>query len=667
MKASETHLGKILEGTNQFVVPLFQRPYTWEESRWKVLWSDLVELCDDDTEASRAKPHFLGSIVTVPTRSVPEGVTKYLLIDGQQRLTTLQVLLAALRDCAREAHGTLSERLDKSHLVNQFETGLDYFKLLPTQTNGDRSAYLEVIKGELIASATSRVGKAYQWFYKKLNSRGCPEYEKLAGVILRRLSLVSIVLDHDDNPHLIFESLNYKGEPLTQGDLIRNYFLMRIPVAEQETLFKRSWEPMHLRLGDRLSEFVRHFLMREGSVVKQGEIYRTLKERTDNKSPSEIIHFLDTMHRSAIHYHHIIDPTQETNPELKTRFLRFQKLDVGVSLPFLLNLYSDYESEILPLADFSKTLDTLENFFVRRFICGIPTHGLNKSLPPLYNQAKSHSSLLDGVKAILSQRDYPNDASFRSSLINVRLYGPGERLPKARLILETLESALAGKEPVATDKMTVEHIMPQTLSASWQEHLGETWREIHETRLHSLGNLTLTGYNAELSNGDFQAKRNLFLNSPIYLTRGVTQFEKWNDESIQRRSEDLAELALTVWPFFGQTQSDSAQTTKANYTGKVPTSVSVFGAKQEVKTWREVLKVTLEAVRDAGPDDFEGVITQFPRLFSSKPEVFNAPRLLSDGGTYFESNLSATSVTRYCQQIVEAAGYAPIEWLVETA
>jgi hypothetical protein len=159
----------------------------------------------------------------------------------------------------------------------------------------------------------------------------------------------------------------------------------------------------------------------------------------------------------------------------------------------------------------------------------------------------------------------------------------------------------------------------------------------------------------------------MFLNSPIYLTRGVTQFERWNDETIQQRGEDLAELALTVWPFFGQTQSESVQTAKANYTGKVPTSVSVFGAKQEVKTWREVLKVTLEAVRDASPDAFEGLTTQFPRLFASKPEVFNAPRLLSDGDTYFESNLSATSVARYCQQIVEAAGYAPIEWVVETA
>src|SRR5882724_1577066 len=161
MKASETHLGKILEGTNQFVVPLFQRPYTWDESRWKVLWSDLVDLCEDETDTSRAKPHFMGSIVTVPTRSVPEGVIKFLLIDGQQRLTTLQVLLAALRDCARGLSGSLAEKLEKSHLVNQFEEGLDHFKLLPTQTNGDRKAFLALIKGEPNTGSDSRVAKAY--------------------------------------------------------------------------------------------------------------------------------------------------------------------------------------------------------------------------------------------------------------------------------------------------------------------------------------------------------------------------------------------------------------------------------------------------------------------------------------------------------------------------
>lgn len=665
MKASETHLGKILEGTNQFVVPLFQRPYTWDESRWKVLWSDLVELCEDEAETTLAKPHFLGSIVTVPTRSVPEGVTKYLLIDGQQRLTTLQVLLAALRDRAREIPGALAERLDKSYLVNQFEEELDHYKLLPTQTNGDRNAFLAVVKGEVSPEPSSRITKAYEWFTKKLKSRGAPDAERMAGIILRRLSLVSIVLDHDDNPHLIFESLNYKGEPLTQGDLIRNYFLMRVPAAEQEKLFKRCWEPMQLRLREQLSEFVRRFLMRQGAIVKQGEIYRTLKERTDEQTPEGISAFLDEMHRSAVHYHRLLDPSQELNPDLHERLRRYERLEVSVAWPLILNLYADQDSGALSTEEFCAILDTLENYFIRRFICGVPTYGLNKILTPLYHQAKAQMSLLDGIRVILAQKDYPSDTNFRQSLINVRLYGTGERLSKAKLVLEALERKLAGKEQVATDPLSIEHIMPQTITPSWQEHLGDSWRETHELKLHTLGNLTLTGYNSELSNGDFAAKRTLFLQSPIYLSRSITRFEQWDEEAIQQRGEELAELALQVWPYFGPADSLFSQTNKPGFTGKTPVSVMTLGNKREVTTWREVLQTTLEILRETVPDTFDGVVEQFPRLLSSEPGKFRAPRPLA-GGLHFETNLSAEAIARYCQQIIMAAGYSSTDWSVET-
>lgn len=665
MKASETHLGKILEGTNQFVVPLFQRPYTWDESRWKVLWSDLVELCEDEAETTRAKPHFLGSIVTVPTRSVPEGVTKYLLIDGQQRLTTLQVLLAALRDQARELPGALAERLDKSYLVNQFEEELDHYKLLPTQTNGDRNAFLVVVTGEGSLEPSSRITKAYEWFGKKLKSRGAPDAERMAGIILRRLSLVSIVLDHDDNPHLIFESLNYKGEPLTQGDLIRNYFLMRVPVAEQERVFKRCWEPMQLRLREELSEFVRRFLMRQGGIVKQGEIYRTLKERTDEQTPDGIFAFLDEMHRSAVHYHRLLDPSQELNPDLHERLRRFERLEVSVAWPLILNLYADQDSGALSTAEFCAILDTLENYFIRRFICGVPTYGLNKILTPLYHQAKQQMSLLDGIRVILAQKDYPSDTNFRQSLINVRLYGTGERLSKAKLVLEALERRLAGKEQVATGMLSIEHIMPQTLTPSWQEHLGDSWRETHEIKLHTLGNLTLSGYNSELSNGDFAAKRTLFLQSPIHLSRSITRFEQWDEEAIQQRGEELAELALQVWPYFGPADSLFSQPNKPGFTGKTPVSVMILGAKREVTTWREVLQATLENIRETAPDSFEGIAEQFPRLLSSEAARFRNPRPLFDG-LHFETNLSAESIARYCQQIIMAAGYSSTDWSVET-
>ena len=665
MKASETHLGKILEGNNQFVVPLFQRPYTWDESRWKVLWADLVELCEDETDSNRAKPHFMGSIVTVPTRSVPEGVTKFLLIDGQQRLTTLQVLLAALRDSARGMPGSLSEKLEKSHLVNQFEDGLDHFKLLPTQTNGDRKAFLALISNEPVADSDSRVAKAYVWFQKKLKSRGSPDAERLASIILRRLSLVSIVLDHDDNPHLIFESLNYKGEPLTQGDLIRNYFLMRVPVAEQEKLFQRCWEPMQLRLKEELSEFVRHFLMRQGGIVKKGEIYRTLKERTDEQTPDGIAAFLDELHRSAVHYHRLLDPAQELNPDVHPRLRRFQRLEVSVVWPLLLNLYAEHDAGTLSIGEFTAILDTLENYFIRRFVCSVPTYGLNKILTPLYHQAKSHPSLLDGVRATLAQRGYPSDAEFRNALINGRLYGGGERLPKAKLILESLERSLAGKEQVTTATLTIEHIMPQTPTPWWEENLGETWRETHELKLHTLGNLTLTGYNAELSNDDFPAKRAIFLQSPVYLSRSITSFEKWDGDAMQKRGEELAELAVETWPYFGPADSLITAAVQHSYIGRSPVSLLVLGERREVSTWRAVLQETLEVVRNSAPDEFEVVVAEFPRLLSADSTMFRMPRQLGDS-LFFEGNLGADSIARYCQRVIAAAGYAAHEWSVET-
>lgn len=665
MKASETHLGKILEGNNQFVVPLFQRPYTWEESRWKVLWADLLDLCEDDEESTRPKPHFLGSIVTVPTRSVPEGVTKYLLIDGQQRLTTLQVLLAALRDRARELPGALAERLDKSYLVNQFEEGLDHHKLLPTQTNGDREAFLAVVRGDQSIDGASRIAKAYSWFQKKLKAKNAPDAERLAAVILRRLSLVSIVLDHDDNPHLIFESLNYKGEPLTQGDLIRNYFLMRVPVAEQESLFRRCWEPMQLRLKDGLSEFVRHFLMRQGAIVKQGEIYRTLKERTDDETPAGITSFLEAMHQSAVHYHRLLDPSQELNPDLQFRLRRFERLEVSVVWPLLLNLYSEFDAGSLPVGEFCRILDSLENYFIRRFVCGIPTYGLNKILTPLYHQAQGHGSLAEGVRAVLSQRDYPTDTAFRQAIINVRLYGTGERRSKAKLVLESLERSLSGKEQVSTDSLEIEHILPQSLTPWWQEHLGDAWREVHELKLHTIGNLTLTGYNPEMSNGDFSVKRAILLQSPVFLSKSVTRFDHWDDESIQQRAEELSDVALRVWPYFGPTDSLFPNSMQSGITGKTPLSVTTLGMKRDVSTWREVLQSTLETLRDSDGDGFDALADQFPRLLNTDASRFRSPRRLSEH-LHFETNFSAATVARYCQQLVVAFGYSSGDWSVET-
>lgn len=271
MKASETKLQPIIEGTKQYVVPLFQRSYSWTKKEWEILWNDIVELC----EANDSRSHFIGSIVTMPTISVPEGVAKYLLIDGQQRLTTIFILLALLRDKAKQSEQPeLSEEIHNTLLVNQYKKDSDYYKFQPTQI--DRNSLRGIIASD-ISISNGQVLEAYQFFEKKFRQTDI-DIQSLKKAITNNLSIVSIVLDPDDNPHLVFESLNAKGRPLTQADLIRNYFFMRIHVNEQEDIYLRYWKPMQESLGDYLTEFIRHYLMRDGKMVKQTDVYFSLKD-----------------------------------------------------------------------------------------------------------------------------------------------------------------------------------------------------------------------------------------------------------------------------------------------------------------------------------------------------------------------------------------------------
>jgi uncharacterized protein with ParB-like and HNH nuclease domain len=262
MKASETKLQMIIEGTKQFVVPLFQRPYRWEQKHWEVLWDDLIDLCEED----QPRNHFMGSIVTMPAESVPEGVTKYVLIDGQQRLTTILLVLALMRNIAASLPGTLAKQIEDLLLLNRYQEGNEIYKLLPTQA--DRHSFMDIMQGHVPTDDT-QIGKACKYFTVKLHATPSLDLDKLRRVIVRHLLLVSIVLDPDDNPHLIFESLNAKGMPLTQADLIRNYFFMRIHTDQQESAYTKYWNPMQDRLGNDLTEFIRHYLMKEGAVVKR--------------------------------------------------------------------------------------------------------------------------------------------------------------------------------------------------------------------------------------------------------------------------------------------------------------------------------------------------------------------------------------------------------------
>ncbi len=658
MNASETKFQPIIEGTKQYVVPLFQRAYSWKKENWSVLWDDLLWLCEN----SEPKSHFIGSIVTMPTVTVPEGISKFLLIDGQQRLTTLFILLSAVRDKALgDGLEDLSREVQMTMIVNPFKSGLDHHKLLPTQT--DRASFESLILSRDFDNQ-SKITECYSFFERKLKT-STVDLLNLTSVITNRLSVVSIVLDYDDNPHLVFESLNAKGLPLTQSDLIRNYFFMRIHVDEQDSIYRQFWQPMQEMLGENLTEYIRHFLMRNGTFVKQSDVYYTLKDRIGQ---TIALDFLKEIHKFSNYYYRLLFPENELTIELKYHLERIKRLEVTTAYPFLLNCYNEYVEERLTLEEFQTIFRYLENYLIRRFVCNYPSNQLNKIFPVLFDQAKlsAPNDLVEGVRLTLQQKDYPKNLEFRSRLIESKLYGSGDRRVKTKLLLETLETFFAHKEQASFDNLTIEHIMPQTITEWWQNELGEDWQVTHELWLHTLGNLSLTGYNPELSNADFPTKQNLLNQSHLELNKYFGNLSVWNQTEIERRSSKLADKALKIWVYFGDSQSSVDSTNIIDeVTGKVPRVVSILGQTNTVASWRDVLESTMNTIGIVEPEAFELLANDYSRFISADSVGLRSSRQLQNG-YFIETNLSAKSIHRFCVQAIESIGLTKEDWIVET-
>ena len=658
MKASETKLQPILEGTKQYVVPMFQRTYSWDRKEWVILWEDLADLMADPDP----RPHFIGSIVTMPARTVPEGVAKYLLIDGQQRLTTILILLSAVRDRAKGLEGHLAAQIEDLLLTNRYQSGNDVYKLLPTQ--GDRASFIDIVRGDVLSLRDDSISKAYQYFERQVRTLSPDRMETLRTVIVSKLILVSIVLEHDDNPHLIFESLNAKGRPLSQADLIRNYFFMRLPMEEQEQLYFNVWRPMQERLRDDLTEFIRHFLMKDGDVVKQTDVYFALKAKCDQKSMDDIRAYVRQIAEFSELYAALIRPEEEPDEEIRERLNRLNRIDMTVAYPFLLNVYRDWRTSALTRDEYLDVLTVLENFMIRRFVCGVPTHSLNKMFPPLYAQARRHAGFSTGVREQLAIRNYPPDGEFRERMASAKLYGSGERQVRTKLILEILEKSFEHHEEVPFASLTVEHVMPQTLSSRWKSDLGDGWETTHAVWLDTIGNLTLSGYNSELSNSEFVKKKTILAESHLELNRYFAALEKWDEAAIRARAEKLADRALTVWPWIAS--SASSKLSLGDVTGRTPAAVVVLGERQVTTTWRDVATKTLETIAAVDPEAFDRIASELPRFVNRDGNALRTPRELSNG-SYMEVNLSAAAVYKLCLQAITVAGLTGNDWAVEVA
>jgi uncharacterized protein with ParB-like and HNH nuclease domain len=659
MQASETKLQQIIEGTKQYVVPLFQRPYSWKKSEWQMLWDDLLDLCELETP----RTHFMGSIVTMPTNSIPEGVSKYLLIDGQQRLTTIFILLCALRNHARQIEDKrLSAKID-AILTNLHEDGMDYFKLQPTQV--DRDIFHQLIQdnesNEVIEN--NSILECYTFFFKKIRQLNS-DLQQLQKIICTNLSVVSVVLSSNDDPYLVFESLNAKGRALTQADLIRNYFFMRIHVDKQDLIYTKYWQPMQELLGDNLTEFIRHYLTKNGIDVKQSDIYFQLKEKINQ---SDALSHLQDLYKFADYYSRLLNPELENNLKVRKRLIRINRLEVATVYPFLLNCYDEWMQKRISENELIEIFHILENFLIRRFVCNVQTRGLNRIFALLYSQVIKDvdidsNAFVERVKSVLQTKDYPKDAEFKERLLDVKLYG-SNRSEKARLILESIEESFRHKEQISFDNLTIEHILPQTLNNWWKDHLGQDWEITYELFLHTIGNLTLTAYNGELSNSDFVTKKKEYQNSHLELNSYFQDIDTWKREDIEKRAENLSHEIVNIWKYFGTEALQHSQSNSLK--GSIPKSLHIFGEEYPVRSWRDVLEVTLNTIADLEPDRFQDIMAQFPRLLGWDQKNFRSTRQLKNG-VYIETNFSAKDISSLCHRAIETAGLSTQDWHVDT-
>ncbi|GAA7815715.1 DUF262 domain-containing protein [Helicobacter pylori] len=558
MKAKEaTLLGFFEENqNNQFVIPIYQRLYSWEKEQCEQLWDDIIKIGGND----KANGHFIGSILYVLDGNTPSS--PLLIIDGQQRLTTITLLLIALRDYLNDENDEdeFLEKFSRSKIQNRYLTNSDKkgdkkFRLILSESDKDTLLSLIDKDKRKPSEPSSKIVENFKLFEEWVSNT-----DKLETIFkgLEKLMIVWIALDKEkDDPQLIFESMNSKGIELTQTDLIRNYIVMETEAEKQEGFYNKYWRAMEedFKQDEKLFDrFVRHYLtIKTRDIPNLNKVYEAFKGY-QQKEGIEIEDLLKDLQKYCGYFCQIAfkkEADKKADKDLNKALSFLVDLDMDVVYPLLLELYSDYSNGVLSKQDFIPIIALIESYLVRIAVRG-STNGLNKLFASFakhiqkdeyFESLKEHFGLLKG-----GQR-FPNDDEFRNLFITIEFYKKFKK--KTKCFLERLEK-FDTKEPVDTQKCNIEHIMPQKLTEEWKKDLGENFKAIHDKYLHTIGNLTLTGYNSEYSNKSLQEKRDMengFKNSPLRLNQGLRDLESFGEEEIKKRANDLADLALKIWTY----------------------------------------------------------------------------------------------------------------------
>ncbi|GAA7402750.1 DUF262 and DUF1524 domain-containing protein [Helicobacter pylori] len=543
----------------QFVIPIYQRVYSWEKEQCKQLWDDIIKTGGND----QIEGHFIGSIVFVHDGIYTTSHNELLIIDGQQRLTTITLLFIALRDHLNDEDEFLEkfshQKIQNRYLINSDEKGDKRFKLILSEP--DRDTLLSLIDkdrrkpSELSLKIMENFKLFKEWISKNT--------DKLETIFrgLEKLMIVEISLERGkDNPQLIFEGMNSTGKDLTQTDLIRNYILMGLEPEKQKIFYKKYWRAMEedFKQNETLfNQFVRHYLtIKTREIPNINKVYEAFK-RYQQERGIEIEALLLDLQKYCGYFCQIVfkkeankEDDKEDDKDLNEALGFLVDLKMDVIYPLLLELYSDYSDGVLSNQDFIPIIYLIESYICRRAVCGLGANGLNKIFASFTKHIQKNEyfeSLEAHFGSLTKEQRFPGDDEFKDSFTTKELYGSN----KIEYILKRLENFDTG-EPVNTEECTIEHIMPQKLTEEWERDLGENFQAIHDKYLHTIGNLTLTGYNQEYSNNSFLEKRNMekgFKQSPLKLNQSLKGLESFGEEEIKKRANDLADWALEIWTY----------------------------------------------------------------------------------------------------------------------
>ena len=575
MIAKEAQLLTLLEGSKQFEVPIYQRPYSWSDDDRRELWQDLLRA----GRTPKQNAHFMGSVVYIqPSAGMGMNVVRARLIDGQQRVTTVTLLLIALVERLREM-GDLVLQFENedgdentetitadwvlnSYLLNPTVSGDARYKLVLTYA--DKTTLMHYLGNVPLPEKPSKnVQAGLKFFRDVLRAPGINAQDVFLG--LRKLQVVDVTLEQDkDNPQLIFESLNSTGLELSQTDLIRNNVLMDLKGKDQKELYEHHWLPMEQLFGsdyqDALDRYMRDFLtLRTRAIPNQRNVYKDFKKYRADKG-QKVQALVEDLSVNAKRYADLVDPLRVENPDVRQALQDIAALEVRVSHPFLLEVLGDYAAKVLSPDDLLRVLRLIEAFVMRRAVCGLATAPLNKFFSTLSGSLDKANYVASLERALVlmksqGQDGFPSDQTFEEALVNQPLY----QRSVCRQVLLRLERDLAGKEQVVSDTLTIEHVLPQNekLSSAWRELLGEHWQDVQSRLVHTLGNLTLTGYNSELGDRPFHTKQTLVsptLGSPqgyqesnLRMTRELAKELTWNETVILSRARRLAQQAVGLW------------------------------------------------------------------------------------------------------------------------